>query len=99
MGIGWGLNEEVIKDPTTGINLNDNLIDYRWLTMNDIGPIDYHLVEGGLGLGPYGTSGIGECVGASSHGVMMNAIYNAIGKHVDDFPATPQKILKALGKI
>ena len=27
------------------------------------------------------------------------AIYNAIGKWVDDFPITPAKILKALGKI
>jgi len=27
------------------------------------------------------------------------AVYNAIGKRVDDFPVTPDKVLKALGKI
>ena len=99
MGCGWARNEQVVKDPVTGLHLNDNLIDYKWFTMNDIGPIGYHLVEGGLGLGPYGCAGIGECVAASSYGALQNAIYNAIGVHVDDFPATPDKILKALGKI
>ena len=99
MGIGFGLTEEVVHDPTSGVNLNDDLINYKWLTMNDLPNIDCHLLEGGLGPGPYGMSGIGENISSSTHTLMNAAIYNAIGKFVDDFPATPWKILKALGKI
>jgi CO/xanthine dehydrogenase Mo-binding subunit len=27
-----------------------------------------------------------------------NAVYNAIGKEIEDYPITPAKVLKALGK-
>jgi CO/xanthine dehydrogenase Mo-binding subunit len=27
------------------------------------------------------------------------AVYNAIGQWIDDFPITPAKVLKALGKV
>jgi CO/xanthine dehydrogenase Mo-binding subunit len=30
---------------------------------------------------------------------IANAVYNAIGKRVDDLPITPEKVLRALGKI
>jgi hypothetical protein len=42
---------------------------------------------------------MGENVGASLSGITSSAIYNAIGKWVLDFPTTPDKVLKALGKI
>jgi hypothetical protein len=42
---------------------------------------------------------MGENVGACLSGITSSAIYNAIGKWVLDFPTTPDKVLKALGKI
>lgn len=99
MGIGRSNTEQVQYDPQTGVKLNDNLIDYRFPSMNDCGPIDCILVETAMGYGPYGMVGIGEDPAAMLGTITSCAIYNAIGKWVDDFPTTPDKVLKALGKI
>jgi CO/xanthine dehydrogenase Mo-binding subunit len=99
MGIGRSNTEAIYYDPKTGVKLNDNHIGYEILTMNDVGPIDCHILESGFGYAPYGIYGIGESSAACTTTVTAPAIYNAIGKWVTDFPTTPDKILKALGKI
>ena len=99
MGIGRSNMEAIYYDPQTGVKLNDNHVGYEIPTMNDIGPIDCHIVESGFGYGPYGIYGIGESATACTTTVTAPAIYNAIGKWVTDFPTTPDKILRALGKI
>ena len=98
MGIGRSLFEEMIYDKATGVMLNGNLIDYKIATMNDIGPMDNILVETGLGYGPYGLVGIGEDAGTVTVGLLAPAVYNAIGVWIDDYPITPDKVLRALGK-
>lgn len=99
MAISRSNTEAVYFDPQTGIKLNDNLIFYPIALMNDCsGEIDCHLVETGLSYGPYGTCGIGESGTAAAQWLTGPAIYNAIGKWVD-YPTTPDKVLKALGKI
>ena len=98
MGIGRNLNEQYIWDPVTGVLLNGNLIDYKWATMLDIGEFDCIPVETGMGLGPYGTVGIGEDVATITTYILEGAVYNALGVWVDDGPLTPDKVLKALGK-
>jgi CO/xanthine dehydrogenase Mo-binding subunit len=98
MGLGYSGTEEVIYDPMSGVKLNNNLIEYLVPTMNDIGPIQCFAVETGLGYGVYGTFGIGENVTAASCQLTGSAVYNALGIRIDDFPITPGKILKALGK-
>ena len=98
MGVGRGRSEEVVHDPMTGVMLNGNLLNYKIPTMLDVGPIDTILVETGMGYGPYGVVGIGEDVATVIPALIGPAVYNAIGKWVDDFPITPDKVLKALGK-
>lgn len=98
MGVGRGKSEEVVHDPVTGVMLNGNLLDYKIATMLDIGPIETILVETGLGYGPYGTTGVGEDIATVVPGLLATAVYNAIGVRIDDFPVTPNKVLKALGK-
>jgi CO/xanthine dehydrogenase Mo-binding subunit len=98
MGVGRGRTEEVIHDPVTGVMLNGNLLNYKIPTMLDIGNIDTLLVETGMGYGPYGVIGIGEDVATVIPALIGPAVYNAIGKWVDEFPMTPDRILKALGK-
>lgn len=98
MGVSRNRNEEYIHDPTTGVLLNGSLLDYKWATMLDIGEIDTIIVETGMGYGPYGTVGIGEDVATLTTYLLESAVYNAIGKWIDDDPITPDKVLKALGK-
>ena len=99
MGVGRAKFEEVIHDPVTGVMLNGNLLDYKIATTLDTGPISTILVETGMGYGPYGSVGIGEDIGTIIPGLLSPAVYNAIGVWIEDFPITPDKVLKALGKI
>jgi CO/xanthine dehydrogenase Mo-binding subunit len=99
MGVGRGLTEEVVYDPVTGVMLNGNLLDYKIAGMLDIeGPVETLLVETGMGYGPYGVVGIGDDIATVLPALLSPAVYNAINVWIDDFPITPDRILKALGK-
>jgi CO/xanthine dehydrogenase Mo-binding subunit len=98
MGVGRGRIEEVIHDPATGVMLNGNLLNYKIPTMLDVESIDTILVETGMGYGPYGVIGIGEDVATVAPSLIGLAVHNATGKWVDDYPVTPDKLLKALGR-
>jgi CO/xanthine dehydrogenase Mo-binding subunit len=99
MGVGEDMAEEVYYDYHTGVKLNDNYIGYPIALMNDIGPIDCHIVETRQSYGAYGMNGIGESIGACTYSLIAPAVHNAIGKWVTEHPFTPDRILKALGKI
>jgi len=98
MGVGRNLTEEYVWDEKTGVLLNGNLLDYKIATMNDIGTVETHIVETGMGYGPYGSVGVGEVVATVTTYLLEGAIHNAIGEWVDDGPVTPDKVLEALRK-
>jgi xanthine dehydrogenase molybdenum-binding subunit len=99
MGLGRSATEESIYCPRTGVALNHDMIGYHIGTMNDY-PVTQCLInESHLGYAAFGAVGIGENPGASMSGITVSAIYNAIGKWVLDYPTTPDKVLRALGKI
>ncbi|MBN1370155.1 MAG: xanthine dehydrogenase family protein molybdopterin-binding subunit [Dehalococcoidaceae bacterium] len=103
-GVYWaftrGMLEEYIWDPLTGVQLNPNYLDYRVAGIKDVAwdKINCRIVESGLGFGPYGSCGVGEVPGTQLPWNLGQAIYNAIGKRIEDYPITPDKVLKALGK-
>ena len=67
--------------------------------MNDY-PVSTGLInESHLGYAAFGAYGIGENIGAAMSGITTSAIYNATAKWVLDYPTTPDRVLKALGKI
>jgi len=96
MGAGRGIMEEMIWDPATGVLLNRDLLNYKYATMLDLGPVETRIVESGMGHGPYGTVGVGEDVATVIPALLGPAVFNAIGKWIDDFPITPDKVLSAL---
>ena len=98
MGLGRSSTEEKIFCPQTGVGLNFDHINYHLGTMNDYPPVHCILHESHLGYAPYGAYGIGENIGASLSAITSSAVYNAIGQWVLDFPITPDKVLRALGK-
>jgi CO/xanthine dehydrogenase Mo-binding subunit len=99
MGLGRSATEEKVFCPRTGVGLNYDQIGYHLGTMNDYPTVQCVLHESHLGYSTYGACGIGENIGASMSAITSPAIYNATGKWVLDFPVTPAKVLKALGKI
>lgn len=97
MGIGGALYEEqIIQD---GKTLNPNFVDYKLPTSLDVPAMVPCLVEAPHELGPYGAKGLGEPGLAPTAAAISNAIYDAIGIRIKDLPITPEKILKALGKL
>jgi len=99
MAVGRNKFEEVVWDPQTGVRLNADLLNYKFATMLDCGPVETILVETGQGWGPYGSCGIGEDIATVVSDLMGPAVYNAIGKWIEEHPITPDKILEAMGKI
>jgi CO/xanthine dehydrogenase Mo-binding subunit len=99
MGLGRSATEEKVYCPRTGVGLNFDNIGYHIGTMNDYPSIECILNESHLGYSSYGACGVGEDTGASLSGITAGAIFNATGKWALDYPLTPARVLRALGKI
>jgi xanthine dehydrogenase molybdenum-binding subunit len=92
---GCQLYEDFIFDEKTGVRLSTNMFEYKKPTILDHAKVDIELLETRAGNACYGANGISHSL-ANTH-LVVSAIYNAIGKWVDP-PATPDKVLQALGK-
>jgi len=99
MGLGRSATEEKVYCPRTGVGLNFDNIGYHIGGMNDYPAIRCVLNESHLGYSSYGACGIGEDTGASLSGITAGAVHNATGKWALDYPLTPDRVLRALGKI
>jgi len=97
--LGRSATEEKVYCPRTGVGLNFDNINYHIGTMNDYPPVQCILNESHQGYSTYGACGVGEDSAASMSGITAGALYNATGKWALDYPLTPDKVLKALGKI
>jgi xanthine dehydrogenase molybdenum-binding subunit len=98
-GVGVSATEAIYYDPYTGVRLNDNLLDYPMLTILDVGDIEAPIVETHLGWSAYGLCGCSEAgKAATAAALLVPAVYNAIGKWIEETPVTPERVLKALGK-
>lgn len=97
MGLGAALNEELLIDKATGLPLNDNILDYKALSIKDVPrKIDIVLVEHAREYGVYGAHGIGEPPINPPGATICNAVFNAIGVRIDAIPITREKVLTAL---
>jgi xanthine dehydrogenase molybdenum-binding subunit len=99
MGVGFGLLEDFIHDPTNGQGLNPTYQDYKIATHLDAPPTTAILVESINPNTVYGAKGIGEGSLVPGAPAIAHAVYNAIGVRFDALPITPDKILEALGKV
>jgi len=99
MGLSRSGMEEHVWCPRTGVALNYDLVNYPIGTMNDYPASTCLINESHLGYAAFGAYGIAENVGAAMSGITVSAIFNATGKWIMHHPATPERVLKALGKI
>lgn len=97
-GLGIALSEEMLYD-AEGRLLNGNLLDYRLPTSLDLPPIETIIVEVPSEEGPYGARIVGEPSIVAGPAAVANAIAGASGARVDAIPITPERILRAMGKI
>ena len=97
MGLGAALMEENLVDQATGLPINDNILEYKALSIKDVPrKIDVIMVENAKRYGVYGAHGIGEPPIALPPPTISNAIYNAVGARLESMPMTRNKVLAAL---
>jgi xanthine dehydrogenase molybdenum-binding subunit len=98
-GMDTALFEESVLDKTTGHIMNGNMIDYKWRTFLDFPTFQTVVLETPFPTHRFKAIGVGEITTAPGPSAVLMAISNAIGKRVHDYPATPDRILKVLGRI
>ena len=95
MGLNYGLFEERVMDPTTGVMLNPDMEMYKLAGASDIPEIVVEAYQpeaqkkrGVIGIGEPPTIGTAAAIG--------NAVTNAIGVRVAQFPMSPMNVLNAI---
>jgi CO/xanthine dehydrogenase Mo-binding subunit len=92
----------VLEDYKTkdGRVLTDQLSTYLIPTIRDIPEsVESVIVEVPDPNGPWGARGLGELPMLPTAPAIAAAIHDAIGVWIDEFPFTPERILRAVGKI
>lgn len=95
--IGTALTEALEFDPRDGHLVNRDLAEYHVPVNRDVADIEVLLIEErDAAASPIQAKGIGElgmCGGAAAIG---NAIFNACGARIMDFPMTPDRVIAAM---
>lgn len=93
MGLGLALMEETQFDERNGRIMNRTLSDYHLPVHLDVPEIEVIWTDIPDPHAPMGARGIGEIGITGTGAAVANAIYNATGRRVRDFPITPDKLL------
>jgi CO/xanthine dehydrogenase Mo-binding subunit len=97
MGIGMALTENINPDYPSPDPRPHNFSEYILPTASDMpGEQAHDIVEIPHPNGPYGAKGFSESSTTVAIAAILNAIHDAVGVWVTDFPATPEMILQAL---
>ncbi|MCP4295652.1 MAG: xanthine dehydrogenase family protein molybdopterin-binding subunit, partial [Proteobacteria bacterium] len=98
-GIDSALFEETVFDSNSGHMLNANMIDYKWRTSLELPIMDNVVLETPMPSHRFHAVGVGEIATSPGPSAILMATANAIGCWLHEYPVTPDKILKALGKV
>jgi xanthine dehydrogenase molybdenum-binding subunit len=97
-GIDSALFEETVLDRQTGHILTANMIDYKWRVFPDLPEIENVVLETPFPSHRFGAVGVGEIATSPGPSAILMAVSNAIGTRLYEYPATPDRVLRALGK-
>lgn len=97
-GVGAALTEEIVIDPRSGMFVNHDLAEYHVPVHADIHDIEaIFLPELDPHSSPMKSKGIGELGICGAGAAVANAVYNATGVRIRDYPLTLDKVLSAWG--
>jgi xanthine dehydrogenase YagR molybdenum-binding subunit len=96
-GVSSALHEEALVEPRTGAFLNHDLAGYLVPVHADIHEIEAVLLDGfDDKANVLGAKGVGELGNCGANAAVANAVFNATGVRVRDFPITIEKVLPGL---
>jgi xanthine dehydrogenase YagR molybdenum-binding subunit len=96
-GVGSALTEGNAVDARYGSLLNQDLATYLIPVQADVGEVEAIMLdEADDKAGPLGIKGVGELGIAGAGAAVANAVYNACGVRVRDYPITPDSLLDGL---
>lgn len=96
-GIGAALTEEMVHDHRDGHIVNHNLAEYHVPVSLDVPQLDVvFLEERDAWANPIQSKGVGELGISGAGAAITNAIFNATGVRVRDYPATLDKLIESL---
>ena len=96
-GIGMALTEELVRDQRHGHIVNHDLAEYHLPVNADVPQLEVILLEErDTYASPIQAKGIGELGICGAAAAITNAIFNATGVRVRDYPATLDKVLAEL---
>ena len=98
MSLGMALCEEMIHDKRGGLK-TDNFSKYHIVNAPSMPEVKTLFIEKGEPMGPFGAKSMGELAAVAPAPALINAINNALGTNLTDYPATPEKIIKALNML
>jgi xanthine dehydrogenase molybdenum-binding subunit len=99
-GMGYALMENLQFDQETGACLSADFLDYKIPTAMEMpSNIESIFIDSHEPTGPYGGKSMSEMCLIVPAAAIANAVYNAIGVRITELPITPEKVLKALGKL
>ncbi|VWX57484.1 putative oxidoreductase with molybdenum-binding domain [Burkholderiales bacterium 8X] len=96
-GVGSALHEDAIVDPRYGYFVNHDLAEYHVPAHADIPAVEaYFLPEVDDKANPLKIKGVGELGICGAGASIANAVYNACGVRIRDYPLTLDKVLAGL---
>jgi xanthine dehydrogenase YagR molybdenum-binding subunit len=97
-GVGAALMEDAVVDKRYGFFVNHDLAEYHIPVHADIPNIDaIYLPELDDKANPLKSKGVGELGISGAGAAIANAVYNACGVRIRDYPLTLDKVLAGIG--
>jgi CO/xanthine dehydrogenase Mo-binding subunit len=97
MGMGFALSEDYLLSQGKPVNLG--FTNYIIPSLADAPEINVHFLGEPAKFGELGVKGLAEAPTSTIAPAIVNAIYNATGGRVRRLPATPERVLEALGQL
>jgi CO/xanthine dehydrogenase Mo-binding subunit len=96
MGLGLGVLEQAYPEYPSPEHRGERFGVYLVPAMEDLPELDNVILENPSIDGPFGAKAIGEMANNAQPAAIANAIHDAVGVWITEYPATPERVLRAI---